>query len=570
MTETVSVPELENEAAEGDADASIVPHLVHFESPTAVNNGPAMLEGYLWRPHGKGPFPAVVYNHGSEQDPGDKASVAEYFVRHGYVVFVPHRRGHGGSPGVWILTLPANQRIGELDKQVDDVVAALHHLGTEDFVDDHRIAVMGGSFGGIETLLAAEHDLWHDHHHPRIGFRAAVDFGGAAESWSSQSFQQRLTQAVKNATVPVFFLQAENDYTTQPSKSLAAVAAEQGRPHQMMIFPHHYTSVTERVVGSDLDHSQGHGGFFGSPSEWGPWVLGFLSANLEATVSILRVSPKSTDPAIDDHLDDHYVLLDSVSTPVGNLLVWLPGTGGVPAGAHILLTEAARAGYHVIGLTYHNDDELNTICLGGNEDCPEKVCQSIINGGPLPNSTTVSPASSIMNRLTRLLHWLVNNNPEGGWGAYLEHGEPAWSKITIAGHSQGGAHSAYIAKMHEVSRVVTMSSPGGGLGVSPPAWLHHHHVTPNERYYALLAVHDPRYGLLKSGCDALGLGGFGEPVDVEQGTGADGEWPYGNSHILTTHHTNDPHNSTAVDGVTPLLADGAPFFRKAWRYVIGP
>src|SRR6478672_11860352 len=68
-------------------------------------NGNLTLDGFLFKPDGPGPFPAVVWNHGSEQYP-DRGpqfeSVAKIFVPAGYVVFAPVRRGHGSSQGQYI------------------------------------------------------------------------------------------------------------------------------------------------------------------------------------------------------------------------------------------------------------------------------------------------------------------------------------------------------------------------------------------------------------------------------------------------------------------------------------
>lgn len=57
---------------------------------------------------GPGPFPAIVWNHGSEKDPGRGPqfdTVAKMFVPAGYVVFAPMRRGHGESQGPYIVEL---------------------------------------------------------------------------------------------------------------------------------------------------------------------------------------------------------------------------------------------------------------------------------------------------------------------------------------------------------------------------------------------------------------------------------------------------------------------------------
>jgi len=63
------------------------PALVSFES------GSLRLQGFLYRPSGAGPFPAIVFNHGSEALPGPKRGQAAFYVPRGFALFVPHRRG---------------------------------------------------------------------------------------------------------------------------------------------------------------------------------------------------------------------------------------------------------------------------------------------------------------------------------------------------------------------------------------------------------------------------------------------------------------------------------------------
>jgi len=63
-------------------------------------SGGITLHGALYRPIGKGPFPAVLYNHGSA--PGLLSSSAfealgPVFASHGWVFFGPYRRGQGLS-----------------------------------------------------------------------------------------------------------------------------------------------------------------------------------------------------------------------------------------------------------------------------------------------------------------------------------------------------------------------------------------------------------------------------------------------------------------------------------------
>lgn len=58
------------------------------------------MHGLLYKPKGAGPFPKVLYNHGSA--PGllnNQAfdAIAPVLVEHGWVFFAPYRRGQGLS-----------------------------------------------------------------------------------------------------------------------------------------------------------------------------------------------------------------------------------------------------------------------------------------------------------------------------------------------------------------------------------------------------------------------------------------------------------------------------------------
>ena len=548
---------------------SITPTLVEFPTP-ALSGQPPILKGYLWKPEGDGPFPAIVYNHGSGTNQDDMAALGVWFVRQGYVFFFPHRRGHGQSPGPQL----AQEGINDLIQQVPDVIAALDYLKTVPHVDTHKVALAGGSYGGIMTMLTAEQDLRQLGH---LGIRAAVNFASAAESWGSNpptpahlAFRQPLVEAAKKAKVPIFFLQASNDYTTAPSQALAQVMSEAGLPHQMRIFPVHYRSTNPRVPGSAEDHVQGHGKFFQSPDEWGTSVLAFLEPNLDITVSVLPVAPATTDSEITDHLDDHYVLRDSAVLALGKLLVFLPGQGAVPASFRSLLTEAAHAGYHVVALSYSNTEKVSEVCVVQNADCPGQVHLATIQGGHVPAvSVSVTPASSICNRLAKLLKYLDQIQPDADWDDFLEGLDPVWSRITLCGHSRGGGTVSYMAKnLFAVERVVLLSSPSGGLGTAPAAWVSAPGAkTAPARYFGLFHATEAESAQELAMLQLL-VGTTDAAVSVD---GA--EWPFGKSHILTTQ-VSEPtpqtkHLSTGADGVTPVLSDGTPVFRKAWRYLLG-
>jgi dienelactone hydrolase len=242
-------------------DAGPPPALVTFPS------GSLMLHGFLYRPAGGGPFPAMVFNHGSEALPGDRSDEAVFYVAHGFVFFVPHRRGQGRSSdaGEYIGRLSDRARVvDELVAQSDDVIAAVEYVHSLPYVDAARVAVSGCSFGGIVSLLAGERGT---------GIEAVVDFAGGAMMWArTPELQARMRQAARGGRAPVLFVQAENDFDITPSRVLSEEMRNAGKPARLRIFPPNGST-----------HQEGHHLCYGSEHPaWGDEVLSFLRASASA------------------------------------------------------------------------------------------------------------------------------------------------------------------------------------------------------------------------------------------------------------------------------------------------
>jgi len=238
-------------------------------------SGTLTLKGVVYRPEGKGPFPAVVYNHGSaggmlSQSAFD--SLGPVFARRRWVFFGPYRRGQGlsASAGPYIGDqISAAVKAGGLDsgaatmikllsnEHLSDQLAALQWLRTQPFVNAKRVAVAGTSFGGIETVLGVEH----------ADYCAAVDAAGAAQSWTNApALQTVMLDAVRRARAPIFFMQAANDYDLSPSRSLAAAMRDAHKEYEIKIYPPYGASVAD-----------GHSfGYFGS-AVWADDVFRFLN-----------------------------------------------------------------------------------------------------------------------------------------------------------------------------------------------------------------------------------------------------------------------------------------------------
>jgi hypothetical protein len=282
------------------------------------------------------------------------------------------------------------------------------------------------------------------------------------------------------------------------------------------------------------------------------------------------VAPQATDPAIDKALDDHYVWLDTTVRSNNKLFVFLPGTGLTPALYQLVQQEAARLGYHVIGLMYVNTPGLAKVCPNDPDPatCYQNSRLEIIDGIDRSVWVDVNRANSIDNRLTKLLEYLAAQYPDEGWERFLLRDAPKWTQIAISGHSQGGGHAAMIAKIHMVARVVMFSSVTDSLQGASPPWVATH-ITPSDRYYGFDHALDEQFRSIRSSWDSLGIAIFGPPVAPETS-----DPPYAFTHMLVTKYLplrgpgRAAHGAPCVDANTPLNGDGSPMFREAWRYVL--
>jgi dienelactone hydrolase len=205
-------------------------------------SGNHLLKGYFFRPPGAGPFPCMVLNHGSGIDRGtldvSRPGTASLLAGWGISSFLPHRHGYGNSEGPpWRQEASAafgtaeydTQLAARLDRESNDVLAAAELVAALPEVRADHIGVMGSSFGGVNTLLAAA--KWKN-------FTCAVEFAGAAMNWDRTPGLRRLmTEAALRLTMPIFFIQAENDYSIRPTRELAQALEGSGVTFQAKVFP---------------------------------------------------------------------------------------------------------------------------------------------------------------------------------------------------------------------------------------------------------------------------------------------------------------------------------------------
>lgn len=253
-----------------------------------IRSGALHLRALFYRPPGRGPFPGVLFNHGSGHGTGASASgvrdqrhpeiLGPLFARHGYAFLYLYRRGDGLSRSQGIAAADAmDEALRERGQSgynevqlrrlaiddMDDALAGLAALRARPEVDPGRVAIVGHSFGGSLSLIVAARDT---------GLRAGVIFSGAGLSWDrSPQLRDRLRAAAMRARAPLFFIHAANDFSTAAGESLAIEITRLGRPARVEVYP---------AIGSTPE--EGHQFVHSGVATWERDVFAFLDPRMNS------------------------------------------------------------------------------------------------------------------------------------------------------------------------------------------------------------------------------------------------------------------------------------------------
>jgi dienelactone hydrolase len=208
------------------------------------------LETTIFKPNGNGPFPVVVFNHGKERgDPRMQSRsrplpFAREFVRRGYVVVAPNRRGFAQSGGTYAETGCNVADNGLMEAQ--DVATTVAFMTTQPYVDANHIVVAGASHGGLTTMAYGEN--------PQPGVRGLLNFAGGLRQEACATWQKDLTHAFATygdkVRLPSLWFYGDNDSFWSPELvSRMFSAFVQGGAHADLVDFGTYKDNAHRLVG---------------------------------------------------------------------------------------------------------------------------------------------------------------------------------------------------------------------------------------------------------------------------------------------------------------------------------
>lgn len=115
-----------------------------------IQAGSVKLAGRVYLPTGPGPFPAIVFTHGSGpsgRDSGRYQEEAAHFAAAGIASLVYDKRGYGESTGNW--------QVATFEDLAQDAIAAVKYLKSRDDISPAVIGLRGASQSGWILPIAA-------------------------------------------------------------------------------------------------------------------------------------------------------------------------------------------------------------------------------------------------------------------------------------------------------------------------------------------------------------------------------------------------------------------------------
>jgi dienelactone hydrolase len=207
---------------------------VSFPALKDFNGEAVELDALMFRPTGKGPFPALVLMHGCGGMYTRSGNItrsyihwAELLAENGYVALLMDSFNPRGYPRICELQ---DRPIRESRERLQDAYAALRWFEKQAYVAKGRVGLLGWSNGGTGTLYAMRATQ------PYRGFSAAVAFYPGCRTLSR-------SETPYSVYAPTLILAGEADDWTPAVHcvALTGIAKKQGAPLEIVTYPgaHH-------------------------------------------------------------------------------------------------------------------------------------------------------------------------------------------------------------------------------------------------------------------------------------------------------------------------------------------
>jgi dipeptidyl aminopeptidase/acylaminoacyl peptidase len=225
-----------------DTASFAVPELISYPTFDSGKGGPDSIPAWVYRPDGAGPHPVIIVIHGGPEGQARPSFASTYQMwidKLGAAVIRPNVRGSDGY-GKHYLSLDNGFK---REDSVKDIGALLDWIATQPDLDQDRVAVFGGSYGGYMVLASSVH--FSDR------LSAAVDVVGISNFVTflenTQSYRRDLRRVeygderdpemrkhleaisplnhVEKIKVPMFVVQGQNDPRVPVTEAEQIVAA---------------------------------------------------------------------------------------------------------------------------------------------------------------------------------------------------------------------------------------------------------------------------------------------------------------------------------------------------------
>ena len=219
------------------------------------------LEATVYKPEGEGPFPTVIFNHGSTGPhviPKDYTinpwGFGQYLVNKNIALIIPMRRGRGKSEGSYkeLYTCdPAGITKG-VDYALESLDATYNYLIQQPWVDKEKIVLSGNSRGGILSLVYASQ-------HPDA-FTGVINYSGGWVGDTCNNGRQSKNIAIFEGVadklkIPTLFIYGHNDpyYADATIESFIAAYKDAGGDVDFKFY-----QLGAGVSGHEVFYNYGH------------------------------------------------------------------------------------------------------------------------------------------------------------------------------------------------------------------------------------------------------------------------------------------------------------------------